>query len=124
MKINYPELARLYNIGESYADMALAFGCKKSSIGRVIILLKKRGIIVRRKIDNAKQGENSSRAKLSNQNVKKIIVDLLNGSSSLDLSKEYNVHIDTIRAIAKGRSWMRLFSDGENNEILELTKRK
>jgi hypothetical protein len=54
---------------------------------------------------NLKYGEDRSHSKLKNYQAKEIKEKLLKGIHEKELSKEYSVHVNTIRDIKMGRRW-------------------
>lgn len=101
----------LYKQGVSLKEMAITTENDVASVNWVIVSAKKKGILENRKVSISKQGTLHNVAKLTENQVKEIILFNIKGSNFDVLAKKFGVSKDTIRKICQRKTWKHLNTD-------------
>jgi|GEM_PF-3700901 len=108
---NTDKIKTLYRKGFSRDEIAQKTGLALSTIGWRIQELKKRGLLKQRKYHKQKSGERHNRAKLTEKEVRQIIMKRLDGISYKEIAGKFGVHHDTIKCICIGKTWKYIFTE-------------
>lgn len=112
-RLNYDLFVSLYNDGLSHEDISEKLGCVIGTINTLVTKMRKQGLIKKREKHLSKIGENHNVSKLTERQVRKIIIRLLRGDSQSQIARHYKVDLTTIRAINNEKSWKHVSIDIE-----------
>lgn len=124
-RIDRSEIINLYKKGISHIEIAQKLGITPVSSSSYINRFVKNGES-KRKIHLKKQGERHNRAKLTEEDIKKIYSLRLKGAEYLEIAIAYNIHPTHVGYICTGKSWKSAFENfgGELKNIIPKKRRK
>lgn len=66
--------------------------------------------VIRKKLQDRKQGQSNNRSKLTTSNVISIYKSIESGKTNKEIAKKHGVHPSTIYDIKRGKRWPKLFN--------------
>jgi transposase len=124
-RIDRSGIIDLYKEGFSHIEIAQKLGITSVSSSSYINRFVKNGES-KRKVHLKKQGERHNRAKLTEEDIKKIYSLRLKGTEYLEIAIAFNVHPTNVGYICTGKSWKSTFENfgGELKNIIPQKRRK